>query len=405
MATTRLYYTDSLLPSFEATVVSCAPVADRFEVILDRTAFYPTSGGQPYDTGTLGGARVVDVVDRDDEVVHVIEGPIAQGTVVRGEIDTVRRLDHIQQHTGQHMLSAAFDREARVRTVSFHMGADASTIDLAREVSPAEIAAAEDAANRVIWEDRPITIRFATEEEASRMPLRKEPVKTGRLRLVEVADFDLSACGGTHATRTGMVGLIAVSGWERFKGGSRISFVCGGRALATFRQLRDAAIGVTRELSVAIADMPGAVERLRGDLKSQARALRQLQEQLAVHEAARLRDGAETIGGVRGVLTSTDWDGAAIKALAQAIVAEPNCVAVVTGGGRPVPVVVARSAGVAIDAGAWMQRAVAALGGRGGGRPELAQGGVAAEPDRVLQFARETLLESDSGSRSTKAGH
>jgi alanyl-tRNA synthetase len=324
---------------------------------------------------------------------------------VRGEIDTVRRLDHIQQHTGQHMLSAAFDREARVRTVSFHMGADASTIDLAREVSPAEIAAAEDAANRVIWEDRPITIRFATEEEASRMPLRKEPVKTGRLRLVEVADFDLSACGGTHATRTGMVGLIAVSGWERFKGGSRISFVCGGRALATFRQLRDAAIGVTRELSVAIADMPGAVERLRGDLKSQARALRQLQEQLAVHEAARLRDGAETIGGVRGVLTSTDWDGAAIKALAQAIVAEPNCVAVVTGGGRPVPVVVARSAGVAIDAGAWMQRAVAALGGRGGGRPELAQGGVAAEPDRVLKFARETLLESDSGSRSTKAGH
>src|SRR6266540_3998223 len=220
---TRIYYTDPYCLEFDATVTAIAPAAastaapadgdSRWRVVLDRSAFYPTSGGQPFDTGTLGAARV---------------------------IDAVRRRDHMQQHTGQHILSAAFDRLLNVRTESFHLGATSATIDLAREVTPAEIARAEEAANAVIWEDRPVAVRFVSPEEAATLPLRKEPKKDGELRLVEITEWDLSACGGTHVARTGEVGIIAVKGWERFKGASRVEFVCGVRALATFRELRDA---------------------------------------------------------------------------------------------------------------------------------------------------------------------
>src|SRR6476646_6326639 len=234
--TKRLYYTDPLLTAFDATVVSNEIEDGRSVVVLDQTAFYPSSGGQPFDTGQLDGTRVVDVVDREDgTIAHVVEKSLAPGTVVHGDIDWPRRFDHMQQHTGQHVLSAAFDRLSGVKTVSFHLGADVSTIDLAREVTPKEIAAAEDEANRIVWEDRPVTIRYATAEEAAALPLRKEPVRTGTLRLIDVEGFDLSACGGTHVSRTGAVGLIAVTAWERFKGGHRLEFACGRRVLVRFR--------------------------------------------------------------------------------------------------------------------------------------------------------------------------
>ena len=389
--TSRLYYHDSLKTSFEATVISSIPVDDVHRVVLDRTAFYPTSGGQPHDTGRLAGLPVVDVVDEGDEIVHVVQGAIAAGATVEGVIDWPRRLDHMQQHTGQHMLSAAFDRLSGARTVSFHLGDDASTIDLAREVTPAATAAAELEANRIIWEDRLISVRFASEDEAARLPLRKEPVRTGPLRLVEVTDFDLSACGGTHVTSAGMVGQIAVAASERFKGGSRVTFVCGGRAIALVRRWREVLGASTRALSIGTPELPAAIERLRADVKTQGRTIGLLQDELAGYQAAVFRDAAETIGPLRGVLRSTDRDGAALKTLAAAVVQAPGLVAVLTGAGRPVPVVAARSADVTVDLGAWMQRAVAALGGRGGGRPEFAQGGLAADPDAILEFARVTL--------------
>jgi len=159
---------------------------------------------------------------------------------VSGAIDWTRRFDHMQQHTGQHVLSAAFDRLLNARTESFHLGAESSTIDLARELSPTEIGRAEDEANRVVWEDRPVAIRFAGPEEVTKLALRKEPKREGTLRLIDVQDFDLSACGGTHVARTGAIGLIAIAATERFRGGSRVTFLCGGRALAGYRALRDA---------------------------------------------------------------------------------------------------------------------------------------------------------------------
>ena len=251
--TDRLYYNDPSLREFEATVTGVERAGDRLRVALDRTAFYPTSGGQPFDTGTLGQLRVIDGVDDNGgTIAHVVEnGALEVGDPVHGAIDWPRRFDHMQQHTGQHVLSAAFEHLFQVRTLSFHLGVAASTIDLAREMAADEIAAAEGEANRIVWEDRPVAIRYASGEEAAALKLRKEPVRSGTLRLVEVEGFDLSACGGTHVARTGAIGVIAVGAWERFKGGQRIEFLCGGRALERFRRMRDAVTAGVRLLSVA----------------------------------------------------------------------------------------------------------------------------------------------------------
>lgn len=391
--TSRIYYTDALARDFDATVVACSAAGERFEIVLDATAFYPTSGGQPFDTGHLGSARVFDVLDADDgRVTHVADRALPVGERVHGTIDWARRFDHMQQHTAQHVLSAAFDRAFGVRTTSFHLGAESSTIDLAREVTAAEIARAEAEANQVVWEDRPVAIRFVSEEEAARLPLRKESLRTGTLRLVEVTGFDLSACGGTHTPATGMVGLIAVTGWERFKGTSRVSFAAGGRALRSHGAMRDALSAATRVLSVAPQDLSAGIERLQTELKEAGREIRRLREDVAARRAAELRQDAETIGRYRCVLRAIPgWDAAALKSLAMSIVSEPGLVVVLTGDGQPVPVVVARSGDVDVDAGAWLKRAAAELGGRGGGRPELAQGGLGAEAASILAYARQIL--------------
>ena len=261
--------------------------------MLDRTAFYPTSGGQPFDTGRLGTTDVVNTIDDGERVLHVVSAlprgdRLNVGEAVHGEIDWTRRFDHMQQHTGQHVLSAAFDRVLDNRTMSFHMGGESATIDLAREASSVDVERCVDEANRVVWEDRPVTIRFASPEEAARLPLRKEPVREGPLRLIEVADFDLSACGGTHVARTGEIGLIAVTAAEKFRGGSRLTFVCGGRALRALRGYRDAVAGSVRSLSVLPHELPAAVERIQADGKQARKTIARLQSELAVHEAVRL---------------------------------------------------------------------------------------------------------------------
>ena len=395
---TRLYYEDSRLTAFDATVTAIEPVGSAIHVRLDRTAFYPTSGGQPHDLGTLGGASIVNVIDDEStgEVVHVIDGaaaPFAVGDQIRGDVDHARRLDHMQQHTGQHVLSAAFDRLFGVRTVSFHMGSAESTIDLAREVTPAEIDRALAEANRVVWDDRAVGIRYATDAEAAAMPLRKESHRSGVLRLVEVPDFDLSACGGTHVTRTGVIGMIVVSGTERFKGGSRVSFLCGRRALDGYNALRDVTTATSRSLSIGLAELPEAVARMAADLREQQRKVKQLQEQVTAQLADELR--ASAVAGSSGtrivIRDQPGWDASAIKFLASAVVSVPGFIVVLTGEGRPVPVVAARSSDVSFDAGAWIKDATAALGGRGGGRPEMAQGGLAAGTGDILARANESL--------------
>ena len=393
--THRLYYTEPYRTAFDGTVVSVEPVDGRLHVVLDQTAFYPTSGGQPFDLGTLGGAAVTDVIDREDgTIAHVMSGTVKAGEVVAGAIDWARRFDHMQQHTGQHVLSAAFDRLFGVRTESFHMGAAASSIDLAREVSATELEQAEDEANRIVWEDRMVHIRFASAEEAAAMPLRKESIRTGPLRLIDVDDFDLSACGGTHVARTGAIGIIAIAGAEKFRAGSRVEFLCGGRALDRFRRWRDAMAATQRHLSVAPEEMAAAIERMQTDAKAQQKALRGMQEKLATQEAQGLI-AKGTRAGDRLVIVEVveGWDAQGLKAMAVAAAAiDPAAAIALFTTTTPALVVIAKGQNGGIDAGALLKELVAKFGGKGGGKPDLAQGGGLNAPTaELIKMARALL--------------
>jgi alanyl-tRNA synthetase len=394
--TFRIYYTDPSCVMFEATVSRTLMHEDRPAVILDRTAFYPTSGGQPFDTGRLGLVDVVEVVDTGDDVVHLLSAPLAAGARVVGEIDWARRLDHMQQHTGQHILSAAFAARFDNATVSFHMGAEISTIDLAKPASADEIAAAVREANQIVWEDRAVSVRFVSEAEAARLPLRKEPARGGQLRLIEVDCYDVSACGGTHVTRTGTIGLIGVLGSEKLRGGTRITFVCGGRALRSLETYRDAVTGCVRTLSVLPPELPSAVERLQAESKDLRKAASRLQERLASFEAERLVSGATAAGDLRLVMSSLEgWDTPGLKVLAAAAARHDRVLVVLTSSTSPVSIVIARGPGVEIDAGRLLKALTERFGGRGGGKPELAQGGgLDAAPGDVLTAARDLIAQS-----------
>ena len=397
--TERLYYTDPSLREFDASVVAVGEIDSRPVAVLDRTAFYPTSGGQPFDTGTLNGVHVVDVVDRDDHsIAHVLDRPLEADARVHGAIDWARRFDHMQQHTGQHVLSAAFDHLHKARTVGFHLGADVCTVDLSRDLKGEAIDAAEDEANRVVWEDRRVAIRFASADEAAALPLRKEPEREGILRLIEVADYDLSACGGTHVARTGEIGTIQVLSWERFRGGTRVEFVCGGRAARGFRRFRDAVAGCIRTISVAPEELPAAVERLQAENKDLRKAVRANQEQLAKYEAIALAERGIQVGDrIVVVEMVAQSDAGILKALATTIAGRPGHDAALFSATSPHLTVIARAPGGALDAGTVLRRLVERFGGKGGGRGDLAQGGgLAGEPSEILDEARRLLSGSDA---------
>jgi alanyl-tRNA synthetase len=362
--------------------------------MLDRTAFYPSSGGQPNDVGTLGGVRVLDVVDQEDgSVGHLVDRALAPNERVRGTIDWERRFDHMQQHSGQHLLSAAFDREHAARTVSFHLGTTASTIDLDRELTADQINAAELAANKVIWEDRAVAVKVVTAAEAAKLSLRKDPARSGELRIVEMTDYDLSDCGGTHVCRTGAIGMIAIVGSERFKGGVRVEFVCGGRALRAHQSLREAVTGGVRLLSVLPGDLPSAIEKMQAASKSQQKTQQALQEQLAVHEAKALVTRGQKIGTVTLAAEAVSgWDANGLKKLALAVTSNPDFIAVLMTADSPSLIVVARSANLTLDAGAVLRTLLDRFGGKGGGKGAMAQGGgLNGAPEEILAAAREAV--------------
>jgi alanyl-tRNA synthetase len=380
--TERLYYTDSYLIEFDATVVESGQIDGRPYVILDRSAFYPTSGGQPYDTGMIGDRPVLDVVDREEDgaVLHVLDRlPDVEAGLqprVHGRVDWSRRLDHMQHHTGQHVLSAAFVRTSNLPTASFHLGAELCTIDLAGAAGANEVRQAEDAANRVVWENRPVAVRFVSEAEAAQLPLRKTPVRGGTLRIVEVADFDLSACGGTHVPSTGVIGAIAVQSWEKYKGGTRVSFVCGGRVISRFRSYRDTVGDVVRQLSIQADELPAAVARLQGETRELRQQVKALGDALAGYEADDLARGAEPVGQTLIVCRVIEGrDAAGLKSLAQAVASKSRHMAVLISDAVPVQIVIARAPDAQGDAAALLKTLIAKFGGRGGGKPEAAQGG------------------------------
>src|SRR6266513_2690720 len=385
-ATERLYYHDSRLLEFDAVVISVSERDDgQIAVTLDRTAFYPTGGGQPTDTGTLGEARVVDCIDAEsDGVLHVIQGSVPEiGDTIYGKIDWLRRLDHLQQHTGQHILSAAFVKLFDAPTQSFRVLAQECEIDVALDDPTDErIERAVDLANQIIWENRSMTIRQVTAEEAASLPLRKEPSREGELRVIEIADFDLTPCGGTHAKSTGEVGVIAVRSWERAKGLTRIQFMAGIRVLNDYRKANRTARAVAELFSAGREDSPALLKKLIEENKKLTRRVRELDEVACRVEAeqilkeSRLEAGygppaPTSIGKVFG-----DRDADSLKHLALALIAHPNVVALLgSRDGETARLLFARSPDGPGDMNALIKEACVMLDGRGGGKIDLAQGG------------------------------
>jgi alanyl-tRNA synthetase len=387
-ATERLYYVDSRLLEFDARVLSLSELDDgQIAVTLDRTAFYPTGGGQPTDTGTLGGARVVDCIDAEDEgVLHVIQGPAPEvGNTVHGTIDKLRRLDHLQQHTGQHILSAAFVQLFDAPTLGFRMLEHQCEIDVQLE-NPTDdrIEQAVDLANQVIWENRPISIRQVTSEEAAALPLRKEPARAGELRLIDIDDFDLTPCGGTHAKSSGEVGLIAVRSWERARGLTRVHFMAGLRALADYRKANQTAREVSALFSAAREDSPALVSRLIEEnkkLRKRSGELEQVASRVEAEELVTQARSALNEEGVKGSSTVIakvfdERSAESIKHLALALIAHPNTVALLgSRDGDTARLVFARSPDAVGDMNALMRQACSIIDGRGGGKTDMAQGG------------------------------
>lgn len=375
--TERLYYSDSHLIEFDARVVD---VTDRVSgwtaIVLDRTAFYPTGGGQPSDTGTLNGVRVVECIDDGDNgVLHVVQGMTpSPGGLVHGRVDWSRRLDHMQQHTGQHILSQAFVTLFNAPTKSFRVLETSCEIDVDLNNPTTEIIErAVELANNVVWEDRTITIRSVTSAEAAELPLRKEPARDGELRLIEIEGFDLTPCGGTHAYRTGEVGMIAVRSWERAKGLTRIEFVAGTRALADYRKANRSAREVAALFSTGRDDAPQVAAQMLEEHKELNRRVRVLEELVAEVEAEKLFATARD-GVVIQIFDARDAES--LKKLAHALIAKPGIVALLASRDKDTArLVFARSADAHGDMSVLMREACTMLDGRGGGRPDMAQGG------------------------------
>lgn len=379
--TKKLYFRDSSLLEFSATVLDVQPSDRGVCVALDRTAFYPTGGGQPNDTGMLAEAVVIDVFEDDTgNIYHVVEDSDAfsPGLSVIGKIDRARRLDHMQQHSGQHILSQAFVQACGAETRSFHLGSQTSTIDIDLQAPTLELMrAAEDLANAIVFEDRTMRVHLVNEEEASRLPLRKESAVRGDIRVIEVEDFDWSPCGGTHAQRTGQIGMIAIRSFERAKKMTRVEFVCGTRALADYRLATSAAFAVARLFSCDRDSSPELVARAIQETKDLKKRIRDLLGIAMSAEASEMLAGAESRGGfkiVQAIFHGRDLDE--VRTLASKVIQrEPSIALLATRDAEGARLVFARSASLTCNIGQLLAEACAELGGRGGGKPDLAQGG------------------------------
>jgi alanyl-tRNA synthetase len=385
--TKRLYYDDSFLYDFDAEVREVLE-SPRPGLILDRTAFYPTSGGQVFDTGWLTSEanaklRVTEVADAEDgKVIHYVEATrddLKPGTRVHGEIDAARRRDHMQQHSGQHVLSAAFVRLYNIPTVSFHMADDYCSIDLdTPTLTKEQIESAERLANEIVLENRAVDIRFVTREEAGKMGLRKlPPTERDELRLIDIRDFDVTACGGTHVAHTGQIASILLRKTERVRQGWRVEFVAGLRAVATARRDFTTLTETAALFSSHIYDVPQQARKTLDEIKSQRKQYEHSQEELATAYASVLLADATEVNGRKVVVrTLSDRDLNFVKLLAQKVTRLfPNVVALLATTSPQPSLVFAQSPGQPFDMGALMKDVMTKTGGRGGGSKDMAQGG------------------------------
>lgn len=375
MATTRAYYDDPYCREWTARIVRRVPGDGRVGLVLDRTYFYPGGGGQPPDAGTIGGQPLLEITEADDLVHWVAQDPGAD--TVPCALDWQRRLDHMQQHTGQHILSAAFERVLDADTVSFHLGEDVVSIDIARVgLTDDDLRRVEHAANDVVMRDIPVATHYFEPDQPIPLPLRKPPAVEGTVRIVAVEGVDYSPCGGTHCARTGEVGPIKIVRAERRGQETRIYFLCGWRALQDYQRKHAIVSSMAAHFTVADAELPDAVGRLEDEAHALRKALEHAQARLFDLEAARLLESAESIGGVRVVArVFDDCNGEAVKRLALHLAAQGRCVALLASRTDRVQVAFARSEDVGYDMAALLRQVAPMFGGRGGGQPQIAQGG------------------------------
>jgi alanyl-tRNA synthetase len=377
--TERLYYTDSYKREFQARIVERSE--DGRTVYLDRTLFYPASGGQPFDGGSIAGVAVIEVVDEEDRIAHRLAAPLAANGEVAGEIDWERRFDHMQQHSGQHLLSAVFEELFGLHTVSFHLGAESATIDLeGGPVDPRTVAEAERRANQVVAENRTMEVRF--EDASTAQGLRKPSERAGTLRIVSIDGLDRSACGGTHVRTTGEIGPILLRRTEKIRQSVRVEFVCGGRAVRRARADFEALSRIAQLFSTPLDEVAPMVAAQLESAKAGERARRKLELELAAYQGKELyattKPGPD---GVRRAVQRLDRGNLEdLRAVAQNFTAQTKSIYVATLQDPP-SVLLAASADSGVDAGKLLKTALTESGGRGGGNARVAQGSV---PDAAL---------------------
>ena len=379
--TERLHPSDPYLLEFDATITSRREHEGRPAVVLDRTAFYAESGGQPWDTGTLGDARVVAVVEEGEDVLHVLDRPLPAERV-HGVVDADRRRDHVQQHHGQHLLSKAFVEVAQAKTIAFHLGSEVTTIDLDRFVGEEQARAAERRANEVVWEARPVRVSMLTAAEARTQGLEPPEGVEADVRIVEVDGFDRQPCGGTHPRTTAEVGVVVITALERYKGGTRVSFVCGHRALAAVARRQGVLDRLVSTLSAPLDDLVAVAQKAKDDLVESERRAKGLLERALEGEARRLLaeargDGPAPTPATPALVAAAfdGWSPNDLRVLATRLVGLAPCVALLGSRADKAHLVFAQSEGLPHDVPALLKAAVEHLGGKGGGRGNVAQGG------------------------------
>jgi alanyl-tRNA synthetase len=392
MRTERLYYNEPDLLEFEAEIIDSLQVGERIGVILDRTAFYPTSGGQPHDLGTLGGVALLDCYEdeKSGDIIHVLATNPA-GTRVRGQVNADRRKDHMQQHSAQHVLSRAFVELYNWPTVSFHLGAATCTIDLAVESATGDqLDRAEKLANRIVQENRSVSIRYLNENNVAEAGLRKATERTGEIRVIDVSGFDRSACGGTHVRNTHEIGPIQITGISRAKKQTRVEFIAGNRVLRHARDTHRALESISQTVSFPPLETPAAVTAMWQEFQQARKRIEDLESKLLDHEA----EGFPIHEGY-AIAAFRSRGMEAIKHLAARIAKRPGAVVLMADQSDQLRVVFARSAESTVDVAALLKRTIEQFGGRGGGRPDFAQAGGlnAGSPEEVLGFAKRILSE------------
>ena len=382
MATEKIYYQDAHQAAFQARVLSCQPGKHGYDVVLDRTCFYPEGGGQPGDTGFLSGVRVTDTHERSGEIVHFCEQPLAEGQTVDGQIDYERRFAFMQLHSGEHILSGVVHRRFGYENVGFHMGADFVTIDFSGMLTPEELSAVEAEANEWVWKNVPIEIAYPDAEALKTIPYRSKKELPGQVRLVRFPGSDLCACCGTHVTHTGEIGAVKILTVENFHEGIRLTMICGKRVMDYLNMVNDQNRQVSMKLSAKIGETAAAVARLQDEnfrLKGQ---VNHMFDELCTVEAKNW-EGAGSV-----LIFHDGLEADQVRRMADAVMQKcSGCCAVFSANGDgSYKYAIGEQNG---DLRQFTKEMNAALNGRGGGKPFFVQGSVKTSEDEIRQFFRQ----------------